>query len=170
MDFKVVYSTRKTVAIKIDNGEVIVKSPKRFSRSELAKIVDQHREWIEKAKIREKAKRDKYSARTDSDIKLLKKLARAYFTEKCEYYAGLMHLSYGKLRISSAKTRFGSCSSNKTLSFSYLLMLYPEQAREYVVVHELAHLVEMNHSPRFYSIIEKYMPDYKIRKKLLKVK
>ena len=80
-----------------------------------------------------------------------------------------MNLKPSRITITGARTRFGSCSSKDNLSFSYLLMLYPEAAREYVVVHELAHLSEMNHSKRFYAIIEKYMPDYKERKKLLKV-
>ena len=79
-----------------------------------------------------------------------------------------MGLKYGRITITSAKGRFGSCSSEGNISFSCRLMTYPEAARDYVVVHELAHLVEMNHSKRFYSIIEKYMPDYKIRKRMLK--
>jgi len=80
-----------------------------------------------------------------------------------------MSLKHGRITITSAKTRFGSCSSKGNISYSYRLMLYPEAAREYVVVHELAHLLEMNHSKRFYAIIEKYLPDYKERKKLLKL-
>ena len=79
-----------------------------------------------------------------------------------------MGLKYSRITITGAKTRFGSCSSKGNISFSYRLMLYPEAAREYVVIHELAHLLEMNHSKRFYAIIEKYIPDYKERKKLLK--
>ena len=83
-------------------------------------------------------------------------------------YALVMGLEYNRISITGAKTRFGSCSSQKNICFSYRLMLYPEEAREYVIVHELAHLVEMNHSHRFYAIIERYMPDYKARRKLLK--
>ena len=79
-----------------------------------------------------------------------------------------MGLKYGRITITSAKTRFGSCSSKGRISYSYRLMLYPEAARDYVVVHELAHLVEMNHSKRFYDVIEKFMPDYKERKRMLK--
>ena len=79
-----------------------------------------------------------------------------------------MGLNYGRITITSAKKRFGSCSSVGNISYSYRLMLYPEAAREYVVVHELAHLVEMNHSKKFYEVIAKILPDYKYRKKLLK--
>ena len=80
----------------------------------------------------------------------------------------LMGVSYDKFSINSAKSRFGSCSSKKTLNFSYRLMLYPYEAIEYVCVHELAHLIEMNHSKKFWAIVEAYLPDYKARKKLLK--
>ena len=80
-----------------------------------------------------------------------------------------MGLKYGRISITSAKTRFGSCNSRGNIAYSYRLMLYTEAAREYVVVHELSHLLEMNHSKSFYSIVEKYMPDYKERRKLLKM-
>lgn len=170
MDFEIVYSKRKTVAIKIENGHIIVKAPKSISRKEIKSIVEKHREWIEKALAREKTKREKYESLSESEIKLLKAQARIYLTTLCERYSKIMNLSYNRITITSAKKRFGSCSSNKNISFSYLLMLYPERAREYVVVHELAHLLEMNHSKAFYEIIEKYLPDYKERKKLLKAR
>lgn len=170
MDYEVVFSARKTLAIKIENGAVIVKAPKGMSKKEIKSIVLKHSGWIEKAILKEKAKREKYEALDSEKIKLLRKQAREYLTPLCERYAKIMNLSYNRISITSAKTRFGSCSSNKNISFSYLLMLYPEEAREYVVVHELAHLVEMNHSRDFYAIVEKYLPDYKARRKLLKTK
>lgn len=168
MKYEVIYSERKTVNISVKNGNVIIKAPKKIKKSELIKIIEKHSAWIEKAVKREEEKRSKYENLTEEQIKALKKSARAYLTEKCEYFARVMGLSYNRITITSAKTRFGACSSAKNISFSYRLMLYPEPAREYVVVHELAHLKEMNHSKKFYAIIEKYLPDYKERKKLLK--
>ena len=79
-----------------------------------------------------------------------------------------MGVDYGHISITSAKTRFGSCSSKGNIAFSYRLMLYPEAAVDYVVVHELAHRKEMNHSRAFYKLIEEILPDYKQRRKLLK--
>ena len=168
MDYEILYSARKTVSIKIEQGKVIVKSPIGVSKKEINSILEKHEAWIKKAISREKNKREKYETFNDSEVKLLKKQAKAYLTAVCERYAEKMGLSYNRITITSAKKRFGSCSSNKNISFSYLLMLYPEAAREYVVVHELAHLLEMNHSKKFYAIIEKYMPDYRERRKLLK--
>ena len=170
MDYEIIYSKRRTVAIKIENGTVIVKAPKGMSKNDIKAIVLKHRDWIEKAITREKSKREKYADLNKEEIKLLKKQARYELTSLCEHYAKIMNLTFNRITITSAKKRFGSCSSEKNISFSYLLMLYPKEAMEYVVVHELAHLVEMNHSGAFYAIIEKYMPDYKERRKLLKAK
>lgn len=168
MKYSVIYSDRKTVTLTVKDGDVIIKAPRKIKKRELVKIIEKHREWIAKALEREKQKREKYENLTEAEIKVLKKEAKKYLSAKCEYFASIMGLSYNRITITSAKTRFGSCSSSKNISFSYRLMLYPEPAREYVVVHELAHLKEMNHSQRFYAIIEKILPDYKERKKLLK--
>ena len=81
-----------------------------------------------------------------------------------------MGLKFSRITITGAKTRFGSCSSKGNISYSYRLLLYPDAAIDYVVVHELAHLVKMNHSAQFYKIIESVLPDYKERIRLLKNK
>ena len=111
---------------------------------------------------------DPIAQMTPEQIKELRETARAYLVAKTKIYADTMGLKYGRITITSAKTRFGSCSSKGNLAFSYRLMLYPEAAVDYVVVHELAHLVEMNHSPAFYKVVADVMPDYKERAKLLK--
>ena len=72
------------------------------------------------------------------------------------------------VKITSAKKRFGSCSANDSICYSWRLMLYPKEAIDYVVVHELAHIVHKNHGQGFYSLIEKYLPDYKERENLLR--
>ena len=105
----------------------------------------------------------------EENIAELRKLAKKILKVKVAYYAEIMGLKYGRITITGAKTRFGSCSSKGNIAFSYRLMLYPEEAIDYVVVHELAHLLEMNHSPAFYKIVESVMPDYKERRKLLKL-
>lgn len=169
MEYKVIYTDRKTVGIRVKDGTVTVRAPYGTKPDKIKSLVDKHSEWIIRAIEREKVKREKYEALTNGEIENLKRLARTYFEEKCAYYSKIMGVSYSKISITGAKGRFGSCSSRKTICFSYRLMLYPAEAREYVAVHELAHLLEMNHSKRFYQIIEKYMPDYKLRQKLLKI-
>ena len=167
MEYKIVYSKRKTVGLHIKDGELTVRAPYGVDLSFIEKLVSSKAGWIEK-NIKKQSLRKSVPDLSDDEIKRLKKEAKRYFASVCGLYAKIMNLSYNRITVTGAKTRFGSCSSKKNISFSYRLMLYPESAREYVVVHELAHLVELNHSKRFYGIIEKYMPDYKERQKLLK--
>ena len=73
-----------------------------------------------------------------------------------------------QVRVTGAKTRFGSCSSQGHICFSWRLMQYPEEAIDYVVVHELAHLKHMNHSPAFHALVASVLPDHKQRRALLR--
>ena len=168
MEYEIIYSKRRSVGIKIKDGAVVVTAPYGLDKKTIDGIVKKHSDWIYNAIEREKKKREAEPQLSEEDIKILRKSAREYFTKKCSYYAGIMGLKYNRVTITGAKTRFGSCSSKKNISFSYRLMLYPEPARDYVIVHELAHLVEMNHSARFYAIVARYMPDYKARRAILK--
>lgn len=168
MNYEIVYSKRRTISLCIKDGGLVVKAPIGTPKKKIVEIVKSHTDWIEKNIKKQSDKNAKISALTDSDIANLKKIAKQVIPVKVERYAKIMGLNYGRITITSAKTRFGSCSSKGNLSFSYLLMLYPEPAIDYVVVHELSHLKEMNHSPRFYRIVASVMPDYKERQKLLK--
>ena len=168
MEYKLIYTARRTVGAYIKNGELTVRAPHGLSVKIIERFLEEHKTWIEKNLARSVQKKEKESALSEPEIKSLKKEARKYLTEKTEYYSKIMGLKYGRITITSAEKRFGSCSSEGNISFSFRLMLYPEAAREYVVVHELAHLREMNHSSRFYAIVAGVLPDYKSRKRLLK--
>ena len=168
MEYEIIYSKRKTVSISVNKNGVIIKAPIGTDKKTIEALLKKHSNWIEKHIILQKKKEALTSGLTEDDIKDLKKKAKVYLKEKTDYYAKVMGLKYGRITITSAQKRFGSCSSEGNISYSYRLMLYPEAAREYVVVHELAHLKEMNHSSKFYAIIAKVLPDYKIRKRLLK--
>ena len=98
-----------------------------------------------------------------------KKQARALLTERVEFFAQAQGLKVKKIRISSARTRWGSCSAKGTLSFTWRLVMAPPDVIDYVVVHELCHLKELNHSKAFWAQVEKILPDYKQRRKWLKV-
>ena len=116
-----------------------------------------------------KARTEKYPSQVSEDeVKSLIEKAKKILPDKVAYYSKLMNLYPTALKITSAKTRFGSCSGKDSICFSYLLMRYPDEAIDYVVVHELAHIKHKNHSKAFYALIEKYLPDYKEREKLLK--
>lgn len=168
MNYTIEFSDRKGVSLSVKGGTLKVKAPTGTKRESIDRLIYKHRRWISNHLSYEIAKNSLNEKLANIDTENLKQAALNELTALTEHFADIMNLKYQNIRISSAKTRFGSCSSNGVISYSYRLMLYPREAREYVVVHELAHLREMNHSKRFYSIIEKYMPDYKIRKNLLK--
>lgn len=167
MEYTLIYSDRRSISVSVNGGVLTVRAPRRTPREVVEVFLSKHRDWIEKHLDEARKRADKFYNLTAEEIKLLKKEAHIYLKEKTKYYADIMGLKYGRITITGAKTRFGSCSSNGNISYSYRLMLCPAPAREYVVVHELAHLVEMNHSKRFYAIIEKILPDYKERKRML---
>lgn len=168
MDYKVIYSGRRTVALTIKDGGLIVRAPYGTTKSRIEEIVNSHLEWVNKNLEKWRIRNEKYDRLTDDDIKKLRLKAKSIIPLKVRKYAEIMGIKYGRITISGAKTRFGSCSSKGNLSFSYRLMLYPDEAVDYVVVHELAHIIEMNHSGAFYKIVESVLPDYKERQKLLK--
>jgi hypothetical protein len=94
--------------------------------------------------------------------------ARKIITERCEYFARQMGLRYSAIRINGAKKRLGSCSSSNSLNFTWLLMLAPPRVIDYVVVHELSHIVIKNHSPRFWNKVSAFWPSYREERKWLK--
>ena len=120
--------------------------------------------------IREKLplKNPKEQKARDYQKKLLMKKAREYLPYRLEYYAKLYDYSYNKCRLSHANTRWGSCSSNRTISLNIGLMKVPEVLRDYVILHELAHLNHMDHSRAFWAEVESHDKNYKIHEKKLK--
>ena len=168
MEYEIVYSSRRTLSLNIKRGALIVRAPFNAKKRDIEKLISDHRDWIDKHLAISRRKEDLYSSLGDDDIKRLKKLAKTVLPEKVKRFAEIMGINYGRITITSARGRFGSCSSAGNIAFSYRLMLYPEEAIDYVVVHELAHRREMNHSSAFYKIIASVLPDYKYRKALLK--
>lgn len=105
----------------------------------------------------------------DAKKKLLTKKAKEYLPYRLDYFAKLYGYNYVRLRFSHANTRWGSCSSNGTISLNIGLMQVPEPLRDYVLLHELAHLNHMNHSPAFWSEVAAHDPKYKDHRKKLKL-
>ena len=168
MEYKIVYSNRRTVSLMIKDGGLVVRAPKGASKKKIEQIVLSHSDWVNRSLEKWKQRNEKILNLTDEDIKKLRQRAKDVIPLKVKKYSEIMNIKYGRITITSAKTRFGSCSSKGNIAFSYRVMLYPEEAIDYVVVHELAHILEMNHSAKFYKIIQAVMPDYRERHKLLK--
>ncbi|PKO08242.1 MAG: M48 family peptidase [Chloroflexi bacterium HGW-Chloroflexi-2] len=94
--------------------------------------------------------------------------ARLYLNERVVHYARLYNFHYQKIRVSSARTRWGSCSARGTLSFTWRLIMSPPEIIDYVVIHELAHTIHHNHSPQFWGLVGSILPDYAEKRKWLK--
>lgn len=104
----------------------------------------------------------------DYQKKILTKKAKEYLPYRLEYFAKLYGYNYDKCRLTHANTRWGSCSSNKTISLNIGLMKVPEVLRDYVILHELAHLNHMDHSKEFWTEVATHDKNYKIHEKKLK--
>lgn len=175
-DYEIIYSSRKTVAVQVTrDGEVRVRAPRRCSRSFIETFITEHEDWILKhlQQAQEQKKRSKEARAgrpplSDEARNRYIRTARDIFSRKTAYYARIMGVTYGRITIREQKTRWGSCSSKGNLNFNWRLILAPESVLDYVVVHELAHRKEMNHSPAFYAVVESVLPDYRKARKWLK--
>ena len=168
MDYRLVRSTRRTLAAEIARGgEIIVRVPMNMPISRIEAFLKKNEKKICEAAERAKNATPAYSLK-DKEAEELVKKAREIIPQKVEYFSKLMGVEPKGVSITSAQKRFGSCSSKGRLCFSFNLMQYPEEAVDYVVVHELAHLKELNHSKKFWAVVECYMPDYKSRRAMLR--
>ena len=157
--YQLIRSDRKTLAIQITpQGEILVRCPRRMPASRVDAFVRSKRGWIEKhLASREPAQ----PPLTKQEHQALMRQAAAVLPEKAARQADRMGVSFGRVTIRTQRKRWGSCSAQGNLSFNCLLMLAPEEVQDYVVLHELCHRREMNHSLRFWALVERFMPDYK---------
>jgi len=160
---------RKTLAITItQEGGLLIKAPLRMPDREIEHFLKQKRYWIYKQTKHVLEDTQKRVERSEKEVKVLKERARKVLTEKTDYYKCLLGVDYQRIRIGDQRTRWGSCSTRGTISYNWHLILMPDRIMDYVVVHELCHLLEMNHSERFWRRVEAVLPDYENRKKWLK--
>lgn len=174
MDVNIIRSNRKTVGIQVNEDlTVTVRAPYRASRKEIERILREKESWIIKSKerMRERAERNREADLTKltmDEVRLLADEALRVIPERVAYFATQMGVTYGRITIRNQRTRWGSCSSKGNLNFNCLLMLTPPEVIDYVVVHELSHRKEMNHSKQFWSEVEKILPEYKKQERWLK--
>ena len=170
MKFRIIRSKRTTLALEIKDEEIIVRAPQGASVREIDAFVNSHKDWIEKriTKMKEAKRQALERPLSEDEINQLVEKAKQYIPERVAYYAPIIGVSYGKVTIRKQKTRWGSCSARGDLNFNCLLMLTPPEVIDSVVVHELCHRKEMNHSRKFYGEVLRAFPDYRKWDKWLK--
>ena len=174
MKVTVIRSNRKTVAIQVNSDlSVTVRAPRSVSEKDIEEILKKKEAWISKHIEKIKETKERFEAEPTEKLTREKVIALAdealkVIPERVEYFAKVIGVTYGKITVRNQKTRWGSCSSKGNLNFNCLLMLAPPEVLDYVVVHELCHRKQMNHSPAFYAVVASVMPEYKACEKWLR--
>ena len=167
-NIRVIRCSRKSVGIRVtDEGEVIVRAPLRMPQDELRRIIESKRDWIDKT-LEKVQNREAAPKMTAAEVNELAQQALKVIPPRVKAWAAKVGVTYGGITIRNQKTRWGSCSTKGNLNFNCALMLCPEEILDYVIVHELCHRKEMNHSKRFWGEVAKVMPDYERRRRWLK--
>lgn len=163
LEYTLIRSKRKTISLEVRGDELIVRAPYRTAKREADAFVQKHEAWIAKKRAQiaaQKAQERQTPKLSEADLTALSEQAKQVIPERVACYASRMGVSYGRITLRCQKTRWGSCSAKKNLNFNILLMLTPPEVIDSVVVHELCHLVEMNHSARFYELVYAACLDY----------
>lgn len=151
-----------------EDGRLVLRIPDGMTTRNAMDFAEGHKDWLirhyRKAAVNQQS-RQTYSR---EDIDNYKKKLGPVLEHRVAYYAQVMGVSYNRVTIRAQKTRWGSCSARGNLNFNWKLILMPLEVLDYVVVHELAHRIEMNHSDRFWVQVEKILPDYQERRRRLK--
>ncbi len=164
LQYKLIRSGRKTIALEIRGQEILVRAPYSVPKRVIEAFVLEKREWIEKKLQRPENRQNRADSAdllSGAEISRLYEEASQVLPEMVRAFAAEIGVSYGRITIRMQKTRWGSCSTKGNLNFNCLLMLAPERVQQYVVVHELCHRKEMNHSPAFWAAVSAVFPDYK---------
>lgn len=174
MEIEIKPSNRaRKVAITIyHDGRVVVTKPRSVSQQKIELILKEKESWIEEKRkqiaLKPKPKSIFHARHAPADVTAYKKAALICVQEKIIKLNTYYRFSYKQITIRNQKSRWGSCSLKKNLSFNYRMIFLPPLLQEYLITHELCHLKEMNHGPRFWSLIAETIPDYKERRKELK--
>lgn len=163
-EINITKSFRKSLSMRFDRKGVLqVKAPIFLTKGQIQAFIEKNASWIEKQEAKKQT-----SILDPKKISEYKKLAREIIPPRVEEFAQKYGFTYTSIRITSAQSRWGSCTSKKTLNFTYRLALAPQEVIDYVIVHELCHLRQMNHSSKFWAEVAAIMPDYKNQEKWLK--
>lgn len=166
MEYTILRSRRKTIAIEITPaGRIIVRSPLRMPKRDIDAFVTSKAQWIRKHIARIPPPQPQFS---ETELQDMVQWARDTLPERVAFWASRMGVTYGRITVHRQHTRWGSCSSQGNLNFNCLLALVPEEVLDYIIVHELCHRRQMNHSPAFWAEVARLLPDYEASRMWLK--
>lgn len=156
----------RSLRLEIGTSGLMVTKPWFISAAFMERFIIRQEAWILKnlAKHRNAETLPKV---TKEELVVLKKRAAKVLISRLEFFNKVYNFKYKSISVRDQKTRWGSCSRQGALNFNYRLVLLPEILLDYVAVHELCHLKEMNHSRKFWDLVELTIPDYKERRKEL---
>lgn len=162
--YTLIRAPRKTIQISIDKtGAVCVRAPRRVSRAEIDRFVTRKAEWIATHAAAQKERHADRRILSADEITALRKAAAEHLPALTAHWADVMGVCCTGVKITSAVRRWGSCSPRGSICYSWRVMLLPPALREYIVVHELAHLRVRSHAPAFYAEVARWLPDYRVR-------
>ena len=171
-EYKIIRSRRRTVSLEITaDATLLVRAPAKMPVRDIEAFVEKNREWIDAnmAKAQSRTRRvDAYGMMSPNEISALCILAEEAIPPKVERFAKILGVTYGRISVRHMKSLWGSCTADGDLSFNCLLMKAPESVMDYVIVHELCHRLEMNHSPAFWEHVSAVIPDHKKQRKWLR--
>lgn len=164
-----VRSSRKTLAVQIRaDGTVIARAPLRMPKDRILYFLSEKASWIRMQQGRMQERENmRQQARIHLDAaqeKELRERAKSVLAQRTAYFARQVGVTYGRITVRDQKTRWGSCSQTGNLNFNFRLILAPLEVLDYVVVHELCHRRQMNHSAQFWQEVAQVLPDYRERK------
>ena len=164
-----VRSSRKTLAVQIRaDGTVIARAPLRMPKDRILCFLSEKASWIRmqqgKTQEREKMRQQACIHLDAAQEKELRERAKSVLAQRTAYFARQIGVTYGRITVRDQKTRWGSCSQTGNLNFNFRLILAPSEVLDYVVVHELCHRRQMNHSAQFWQEVAQVLPDYRERK------
>lgn len=166
-NFKIIRTNRKTLALEIaSNASLIIRAPRLMPLFLIKNFIKKKQNWIiKKQNLIKKRNKNIESIKVSS---ISKEEALEKITKKVKHYSSLSGFKYKNIKITSAQKRWGSCTFQNNLNFPKKLALAPDKIIDYVVIHELCHIKEKNHSSKFWQEVAQIMPDYKIYRHWLK--
>ena len=168
-DYTLIRAKRRTMSLQLDReGKAIVRAPRGVKKEYIDRFVAEHEDWLTLAREKQQARRLAHPEPTDSERAALIAQAKEYLPRRTAHWSAVMGLVPAGIKITSARTRFGSCSCKNSICFSWRLMQYPDEAIDLVVVHELCHIAHHDHGAGFYALLGSILPDHRERMKLLK--